>query len=97
MAVSTFEAILVVAGSVWLLGIAQRKLNHRGPLASACARGAFAAFVLQAPVLLTFAVAARPLAVPVELKSFLVAGLSVVASFWLGWLAVSRTPLQKIM
>jgi Acyltransferase family len=97
LAAATFEAILVVAGSVWLLGIAQRKLNHDGPLASACARGAFAAFVLQAPVLLAFAVAARPLTVPVELKSFLVAGLSVVVSFWIGWLVVSRTPLQKIM
>lgn len=97
LAASVFEAILVVAGSVWLLGIAQRKLNHGGPLASACARGAFAAFVLQAPVLLAFAVAARPLAVPVELKAFLVAGLSIVVSYWLGWLVVSRTPLHKIM
>jgi len=97
MAAATFEAILVVAGSVWLLGMAQRKLNHSGPLASACARGAFAAFVLQAPVLLAFAVAVRPMAVPVELKAFLVAGLSIVVSFWLGWLVVSRTPLQKIM
>jgi hypothetical protein len=97
MGAATFEAVLVVAGSVWLLGFAQRKLNHRGPLASACGRGAFAAFVLQAPVLLAFAVAFRPLALPVELKAFLVAGLSIVVSFWLGWLLVSRTPLQKIM
>jgi hypothetical protein len=97
MAAAMFEAILVVAGSVWLLGIAQRRLNHGGPLASACARGAFAAFVLQAPVLLAFAVVARPLVVPVEIKAFLVAGVSVVVSYWLGWLVVSRTPLHKIM
>ncbi|HET8643546.1 MAG TPA: acyltransferase [Pseudonocardiaceae bacterium] len=97
MATAVFESILVVAGSVWLLGVAQRRLNHTGPLASACARGAFAAFMLQAPVLLALAVAARPMAVPVEVKSFLVAGLGIVVSFWLGWLAVSRTPLRRIM
>jgi hypothetical protein len=94
---AAFEAILVVAGSVWLLGLAQRKLTHRGPLASACARGAFAAFVLQAPVLLALAVAARPLALPVEVKAFLVGGLGVVLSFWLGWLAVTRTPLRRLL
>jgi hypothetical protein len=97
MATAVFESILVVAGSVWLLGLAQRRLTHDGPLASACARGAFAAFVLQAPVLLALAVAARPLNVPVEVKSFLVAGLGVLVSFWLGWLAESRTPMRQIM
>lgn len=97
LATAIFESILVVAGSVWLLGVAQRRFNHRGPLASGCARAAFAAFVLQAPVLLALAVAARPLDVPVEIKSFLVAALGVSVSFWLGWIAVSRTPLRRIL
>ncbi len=46
------EAILVVAGSVWVLGLAQDRLQGVSQLWKRCARGSFAAFVLQAPVLL---------------------------------------------
>jgi hypothetical protein len=62
------EACLVVAGSVWVLGTAQRRLSTGGRLSAACGRAAYAAFVLQGPVLLTFAIGARPLPLPVGLS-----------------------------
>jgi peptidoglycan/LPS O-acetylase OafA/YrhL len=96
LALASVEASLVVVGSVWLLGLAQRRLAGRGPLWAACGHGSYAAFALQAPVLLTLAIAARPLAWPAEAKALLVAMLSVPACFWLGWLIV-RTRLGRIL
>jgi Acyltransferase family len=90
------EASLVVAGSVWVLGLAQRRLVHGGPLSLACGRAAFAAFVLQAPVLLTLAIAARPLDLPAEGKALLVGALAVPACFGLGRLLVDRSRLRGI-
>ena len=55
------EATLVVAGSVLLVAVAQRSLTSTSPLSAATARGAYAAYILQVPVLLTSAIAARPL------------------------------------
>lgn len=95
LALAAVEASLVVAGSVWLLGLAQRRLAGTGRLSVACGRSSYAAFVLQAPVLLTLAIAARPLAVPAEIKAILVAGIGVPASFWLAWLLV-RTRLGRV-
>jgi hypothetical protein len=82
------EAVLVVAGSVWLFGLAQRRLTRGGPLSAACGRGSYAAFILQAPVLLTLMIAARPLPWPAEAKAFGVAALAVPLCCWLGWLVV---------
>jgi hypothetical protein len=90
MVLASVEASLVVAGSVWVLGTAQRRLLWSGRLSAACSRAAFAAFVLQAPVLLTVAIAARPLALTAEAKAVLVGGVAVLVSFWLGWLIIER-------
>jgi len=47
-------------------------------------------------VLLTLAIAARPLPLPATAKAPLVGGVAVVASFGLGWLA-ARTKLGRIL
>lgn len=84
------EGVLVVFGSVWLLGFAQQRFTWTGPLATACARGAFPAFVLQGPVLLLLAIAQRPLDVPAEVKGPLLVVVALAASFWLGSLLTAR-------
>ncbi|NUT96751.1 MAG: acyltransferase [Saccharothrix sp.] len=91
------ESVLVVGGSVWLLGLAQRRLAGGGPFAAALARSAFAAFVLQGPVLVLLAVAARPLPLPAEAKAFLVAGLGIAVSFGLGRLVTAHTRLGRFL
>ena len=85
------EGVLVVFGSVWLLGLAQRHFTWTGPLATACARGAFPAFVVQGPVLLLLAVAQRPLAVPAEVKGPVLVVAALATSFWLGSLLTARS------
>jgi len=84
------EGILVVAGSLWLLGLAQRHLTQHGRFAKACSRAAFPAFVIQGPVLILLALALRPLPAPAELKAPLVAAGALVGSFWVAWRLVSR-------
>ncbi|ONI84618.1 hypothetical protein ALI22I_29160 [Saccharothrix sp. ALI-22-I] len=89
------EAVLVVGGSVWLLGWAQRRLTRDGPLAVALSRGAFVAFFIQGPVLIVLAVAARPLPFPAEVKAFLVAAAAIAVSFATGWALTSRTRASR--
>jgi len=94
---AAFEGILVVTGSVWLLGAAQRQFTAPSRVTAACNRGAYAAYILQAPVLLGFAIAARALPAPAEIKAILVAATSIAACFGLGWLLVNRTRMGQIL
>jgi hypothetical protein len=84
------EAPLTVFGSVWLLRVAQRRLARPLPWGPALTRSAYAAFILQAPVLVALALALRHVPVAAELKALVVAGGSVAGSFALAWLLVSR-------
>jgi peptidoglycan/LPS O-acetylase OafA/YrhL len=86
------EGTLVVAGSVWLLGLAQRYLTGGGRLADIGARASYTAFALQVPVLLTLEIAARQLPWPAEAKAALVAGIGVPARFALGALLTRSRP-----
>jgi hypothetical protein len=97
LALDAVEACLVVAGSVWLLAWAQRRLTSQAPIFAAAARGAYAAFILQIPVLIGLAIAARPLPLPGLAKGVLVGALAVAGSFWLGGLLVRHTKLGKIL
>jgi hypothetical protein len=90
LVLDVIEASLVVAGSLCLLGIAQRHFTGASRLRTAASRSAYAAFVLQAPVLLTLAILARFVSIPALPKGVLVGGLGVVISFALGWLIIAR-------
>lgn len=85
------EGVLVVSGSLWLLGLAQRHLTQHGRFAAACSRAAFPAFVIQGPILILLAIALRPLAAPAELKAPLLAAMALAGSFWLAWRLMSRS------
>ena len=97
LAFDVVEAVLVVAGSVWLLGLAQRLFTSSAPVLAGSARAAYSAFILQAPVLLTLEIAARQFSWPPLAKGVVVGTLAVAVSFGLGWLLVRRTSLGKII
>jgi peptidoglycan/LPS O-acetylase OafA/YrhL len=88
------EGALAVAGSVWLCGLAQRRLT--GTALTAWTRSSYGAFALQAPVLLTLAIALRPVPWPAEAKATTVAALGILASFWLSS-RLMRTSLRRIL
>jgi hypothetical protein len=83
-ALALLEAVLVVAGSVALLDLVQTRLSAPGPLLTRCARGGYAAFMLQVPVLIGLSVALRPLAVPALVKGLAVGVLGVGLCLALG-------------
>jgi hypothetical protein len=60
-----------------------------------CARSAYAAFVLQAPVLLTLAIMARWISIPALPKGILVGALAVAISFTLGWLFIAHVSAAR--
>jgi Acyltransferase family len=97
LALDAVEASLVVAGSVWLLAWAQRRLTSNAPILVASARGAYAAFILQVPVLIGLEIAARPVPLPGFAKGVLVGALAIAGSFLLGWLLAGRTKVGKIL
>lgn len=94
---SVADAVLSVFGSVWLLRVAQRRLARPRPLGPALGRSAYAAFIIQTPVLLGFAGLLRPVDVPAEVKALTVAVASVVCCFALGWLATRVPGLRRVV
>ena|SRR5215211_3749371 len=97
VALDVVEASLVVAGSIALLAFAHRRLASESPILRGAARGAYCAFMMQVPVLLTLEIAARPLPIPAEAKAVLVGGLGILGSFAIGWFLVTRTSLRRIL
>ena len=98
LTLAAIEGPLAVGASVWLLGLAQRRLNRpAGPRGRALARSAYGAFLVQGVVLIGLMIALRPVGVPAEIKALAVAGLGVAGSFGLAWLLVTRTPLGRIL
>ncbi|HEX6651237.1 MAG TPA: hypothetical protein VF072_00720 [Thermoleophilaceae bacterium] len=91
LTLAAIEGPLAVGASVWLLGLAQRRLDRVGGLRRALARSAYAAFLLQGVVLIGLMIALRPLGVPAEIEALAVAGLGVAGSFGLAWVLVTRS------
>jgi hypothetical protein len=93
LAVACAEALLTVFGSIWVLAVAQRSFDRAGRRGQALARSAYAAFLVQGPVLVGLAVLLRPVPVGVAIKAGCVAGLGVVLCFALGRQLVTRVPV----
>ena len=98
LVLAAIEGPLAVSAAVWLLALAQRRLDRPpGPRWRALARSAYGAFVLQGPVLIGVALALRAVDVPAELKALAVACAGAAVSFALAGLLVSRTRLGRIL
>jgi len=98
LAFCAIESTLTVFGSVWLLGVSQRRLNRQVRLGPALSRSAYAAFLVQGMLLIGLVIALRAIPVPAEAKALIVSFGGVSGSFAFGWLLVSRVPaLARIL
>ena len=97
LATCAAEGALAVAACVWILGFAQRHMNRLGPMRRALARSSYAAFLLQGPVLIGFALALRPFDLAGGMKALILAAAGVAGSFALAWPVVTRTGLRRIV
>lgn len=94
---AALDALLCVFGSVWLLSVGQRRLIRPLPHGRALGRTAYAAFIVQTPVLIGLALALRLVGVPAEVKALLVAAGGIVGSYALAW-GLTRIPgLRRIL
>jgi hypothetical protein len=91
------EGVIALAAPIWILAYAQRHLSGTGPLRRAMARGSYAAFMLQGPVLIALELAFRNLDLTGDLKALLVGLLGITGSFALAWPLVTRTPLRRVL
>jgi hypothetical protein len=94
-ATAAVEGALTVGACVWVLGFAQRRLDRPGR--PALARSAYAAFLVQGPVLVGLALALRPVPIVAEVKAVVLAITGVAASFALARPLVLHTPLGRIL
>jgi hypothetical protein len=98
MILAAIEGPLAVGFGIWMLGVAQRRLDRRaGPFGRAMMRSAYAAFILQGVVLIGLMIALRSVGLPAEVKALGVAALGVALSFGLAWLLVSRTRIGRVI
>jgi hypothetical protein len=95
---AAIEGPLAIGFGIWMLGVAQRRLDRRpGRFGRAMTRSAYAAFILQGVVLIGLMLALRPVGLPAEVKALAVAALGVALSFASGWLLVSRTSVGRVI
>ena len=92
IAFAVVDAVLTIFGSVWLLSVAQHRLDRRYRWGPWLSRSAYGAFMLQTLFLLGIAIALRPLGLPAEVKALVVALGGVASSFAAAWFLISRVP-----
>ena len=95
LALAAAESVLVVAGSVWLLALAQRWFPTGSRVLKRCGEASYLAFMLQVPVLISLHIAMRPVPLPATGKGLLVGLTAVAGSFALAWLLKTRTALGR--
>jgi hypothetical protein len=91
------ESALAVFGPLWALDAARRRLDRPLWRGADLSRAAYAAFIVQAPVLIGLSGLLRPLDVVAEVKAVAVAALGVAISFWLGRLLTRLPGLRRIL
>ncbi len=91
------EATLALGMSLWVVDWFRRRANRAGTLVGGLGRASFAAYLLHAPIIITFAIALRRVGVPAELKFLAVFALGLGASFGLGLLAARSRVASRIL
>jgi hypothetical protein len=94
---TVIETALSVFGAVWLLAAAQHWLERPLPWGNALGRSAYAAFIVQAPVLIGLAVALRPLPWAAEPKAAVVAIVGMIVSFALARLLTRIPGVSRVL
>jgi hypothetical protein len=80
------EATLALGMSLWAVDWFRRRANRAGSLVRGLGQASFAAYLVHVPITILLATTLREVGAPAELKFVWVGGVSVGASFGLGWL-----------
>jgi glucan biosynthesis protein C len=96
-AYAVWEQLLCAAMSISLLRLFRERHNSQGALSRAMCVGAYATFILHAPVLVGLTLAVKGLVVPPLLKLILLAPVAVVLCFTAGSLARRLPGLRAVL
>ncbi len=91
------EAPLTICGPIWLLGVAQLRLDRRYRGDELLNRTCYAAFIVQGFVLIGLAYALRAVAAPAEVKALVVAAGGVAGSYGLAWLLLHIPGVGRVL
>ena len=94
---AAIEAPLILFGSIWLIALAQRRLDRHYRGDAVLNRICYAAFIVQGFVLIGLAAALRPLSAPAEFKALIVMAGGIAGSFGLAWLLVRIPVLRQVL
>lgn len=97
VAFTAIETLISIFGAVWIMDVAQRRLTRPLPHGVVLGRTAYAAFMVQAPVLIGLAVALRPVPVIAEVKAVTVAALGLLVSFALARALLRLPGLSRVL
>ena len=97
VAFAAIEAPLTICGPVWLLGVAQARLDHHYRGDALIARASYPAFIVQGFVLIGLAGALRHLEVAAEVKALVVAAGGVAGAFALAWALLRVAVLRRVL
>lgn len=95
--IAVLEGALVVALSLWVVDLFQRRLDHQGRLARELGRAAFAAFVVHQLVLVGLVLASRQVAWPPEVEYGLVSVLGVLGSFGIALVLIRLPGVSRVL
>jgi hypothetical protein len=97
LVIAVLEGALVVALSLWIVDLFQRRLDHQGRLARELGRAAFAAFVVHQLVLVGLVLASRQVAWPPEVEYGLVSVLGVLGSFGIAVVLIRLPGVSRVL
>lgn len=92
---SSWEALVCVGVSLYLLGLFRGRFNRRGPLAGWMADNAFAVYVIHPPILIAIALLLRGITIQPLAKAAILTMLTAAASFAIAAPLLRKTPLLR--
>ena len=91
---SLWEQVMCMAMVITLLVWFRNRANHQSAVTRAMSQGAYATYIIHAPVIVLVALALSGITMDLALKYVLVAPLAVAASFLAGW-SIKQLPLAR--
>lgn len=88
---------MTLCGPIWLLGMAQLRLDRHYRGDEVLNRTCYAAFIVQGFVLIGLAYALRAVAAPAEVKALVVATGGVTGSYGLAWLLLRIPGVGRVL
>lgn len=89
------EGVLAACVPIGLVYWFRRHLDRQGGFAAYMSRSAYAAFLIQGPVLVGAAIALKPLPLPGDLMFLLLSAIGIVGSFFMAGLLLDHIPFVR--